>query len=284
MQILGGSSFSRNSRQEDEGRYVGGSVLLWVAAIAVLLGLNFASWSFCMWVFGQPEHPMNYKILTRLEKLDPIQVFGVTTVPRGKFHTIKELYANVYPFNGVELKAYNGILKRNYLKNYKERDDVTFLAGDFVVESVRQLGETDVFSSGIAVRATAKNFPDGQIDFVIPSNEVPETMYEIGEEITVDESATCAAVLHIERLEDDMMVFTAVPLVKRKFESSGGGMIEVVAPEILQLGTGQWPLSKGKEDLNSEDTELEPVPADNKPVPDGERALPVPVDQPAQGR
>ena len=153
------SSFSRNSREQDEGRYVSGNLILWIAAIAVLTGLNFASWSFCMWVFGQPEHPMNYKILTRLDKLDPIQGFIPTTAPRGKFHSSKDLYSNVYPFNRTELKAYNGILKRHYLKNYKERDDVTYLAGDFVIERVRKLTDNDVFPSGLAVRAKGKKLP-----------------------------------------------------------------------------------------------------------------------------
>ena len=75
------SAFSRKLREQDEGRFVSGNIVLWVAVIAVLIGLNFASWSFCMWVFGQPEHPMNYRLLTKLEKLDPIHGFTPVTAP-----------------------------------------------------------------------------------------------------------------------------------------------------------------------------------------------------------
>ena len=123
------SPFSRQVRDDDDGLNQRGSFLLWMAAIAVLIGLNFASWSFCMRVFGQPEHPMNYRLLTKLDKLEPIKGFSPVGAPRGKFHSVKDLYAKLYPFTPVELRAYNGILKRFYLKNYLERDDATFLSG-----------------------------------------------------------------------------------------------------------------------------------------------------------
>jgi hypothetical protein len=135
------SPFSRQSREQDDGRYVSGNLVLWLAVLAVLVGLNFASWSFCMWVFGQPEHPMNYRLLTKLERLDPIHGFTPVTAPRGKFVSAKDLYAQVYPFSDTELRAYNGILKRSYLKNYVELENVTFLSGDFTVLSVRAMGE-----------------------------------------------------------------------------------------------------------------------------------------------
>ena len=54
------SSFAREVRKNDEEAwYHSGNLILWIAAIAVLIGLMVASWSFCMWVFGQPEHPIN---------------------------------------------------------------------------------------------------------------------------------------------------------------------------------------------------------------------------------
>jgi len=269
------SSFSRNSREQDEGRYVGGNWLLWVAAIAVLIGLNFASWSFCMWVFGQPEHPMNYKLLMKLEKLDPLKGFDPVTAPRGKFFSAKDLYAQVYPFDPGELDAYNGILKRYYLKNYLERDDVTFLKGDFDIVSVRRLNEEDIFPSGIAIRARANTFPDAFVDLVLPTPAVPEQLIRVGEPLTIEESATCAAVVHIERDENDGMTFTAIPLVERKFiVGAAGEEISVKIPGLINIGADKWPVS---------DEEGEPNPLGNgkagkakesddnpAPVPDGE--------------
>ncbi|MDF1658666.1 MAG: hypothetical protein P1U58_13705 [Verrucomicrobiales bacterium] len=256
--VSGESSFSRNSREQDEGRYSSGNLILWIAAIAVLIGLNFASWSFCMWVFGQPEHPMNYKLLNRLEKLDPIHGFLPFTAPRGKFNSAKDLYAQVYPFNESELRAYNGILKRYYLKNYIERDDVTFLSGEFVIESVQRMGEEDVFQSGIVIRGRSSTFPDVILDLALPSEETPEVFdLPVGGMFQVEESQMCAALLNVERLQDTTMVFTVVPLVTKTpapsveeppgpktYEFNKNAVITVRTPEKIQIEPERWPISE----------------------------------------
>lgn len=256
--VSGESSFSRNSREQDEGRYTSGNLILWIAAIAVLIGLNFASWSFCMWVFGQPEHPMNYKLLTKLEKLDPIHGFLPFTAPRGKFNSAKDLYAQVYPFNESELRAYNGILKRYYLKNYIERDDVTFLSGEFLIESVQEMGAEDVFQSGIVIRARSTNFPDVVLDFALPSEETPDVFeLSVGSTFRVEESQMCAALLHVERLKDTTMIFTVVPLVTKSpsantdeppgaktYDFGENAIITVRTPEMIQIDPERWPISE----------------------------------------
>ncbi len=283
MQFLkSDSSFSRQDREEKEGRYISGNNLLWVAVIAVLIGLNLAAWSYCMWVFGQPEQPINYKMLTYLEKLEPIQGFVATTAPRGKFHSSKDLYAKVYPFSQSELKEYSGILKRNYLKNYKERDDVVYLSGDFLIEAVRVLTEEDIFTtlteedgftSGLVVRAKAEKFPDAYIELLIPSKEVPKGTYKVGEELKVEESLTCAAVLNIDRREDDVMIFTAIPLVKRSFEMSDGSVITVAPPERLNLTRNIWPIMGDAEELDETDAKSSDD-EDPKDEGDGTQAKP----------
>ena len=63
--------------------------------------------------------------------------FTHVSAPRGKFYSTKDLYADVYSFSPTELRAYNGILKRSYIKNYIECGEVVFLSGDFRVESVQ---------------------------------------------------------------------------------------------------------------------------------------------------
>lgn len=252
------SAFSRRAREQDDGRYVSGNIILWIAVIAVLIGLNFASWSFCMWVFGQPEHPMNYRLLTRLEKLDPIHGFTPVTAPRGKFLSAKDLYAQVYPFSDTELRAYNGILKRYYLKNYLERDDVTFLAGEFTVISVQKMGAEDVFQSGLVIRGRSTSFPDAVLDLALPSSKVPESfMLAVGEIIKVEESSTCAAVLNIERLEDSSMIFTVVPLVDRIYEFGEGASIDVQTMERIQIEPERWPISDDEEIVEPRPVELQ---------------------------
>tara|TARA_R110000850_G_scaffold73969_11_gene162237 strand:- start:1557 stop:2429 length:873 start_codon:yes stop_codon:yes gene_type:complete len=260
------SSFSRESGGQDEGRYASGNLILWIAAIAVLVGLNFASWSFCMWVFGQPEHPMNYRLLTRLDKLDPIRGFSPVSAPRGKFYSAKDLYAQVYPFNVTELRAYNGILKRHYLKNYKERDDVVYLSGEFTVDSVEAMGEGDVFQSGLVIRGRSTTFPDVVLDLALPSVDVPE-FFELGagDTIRVEESTTCAALLNVERLPDESMIFTVVPLVTmsnatppepKSFEFGENSLISVSTPQRIQLEPELWPISDGAERIEKKPVNL----------------------------
>ena len=260
------SSFSRNSREQDEGRFVSGNLVLWIAVVAVLIGLNFASWSFCMWVFGQPEHPMNYRLLTRLEKLDPIHGFKAVTAPRGKFFSAKDLYAQVYPFSNSELRAYNGILKRYYIRNFVESDDITFLSGEFSVLSVQRMGKDDVFQSGIVIRGRSTTFPDAIIDLAIPSKDVPaELGLAPGQIIKVEESTTCAAVLNIERLKDSTMIFTAVPLVERAYEFAGSAAITLMTPETIQIDPERWPISEEIETVEPKPVAALPD-AENKPV------------------
>lgn len=250
------SSFSRNSREENEGRYGGGNLILWIAAIAVLIGLNFASWSFCMWVFGQPEHPMNYRLLVRLDKLDPIHGFTAARAPRGKFYSAKDLYALVYPFDGTQLKAYSGIQKRHFLKNYVERDDVVFLSGEFAVESVQWMGEEDVFRGGVVIRGRSTTFPDAYVDFALPSVEPPESFdLDEGTVIRIEEATMCAALLNVDRQEDARMVFSVVPLVTKVDSASGestaktyefgeNAKITVNLPERIRIEPERWPISE----------------------------------------
>ena len=143
------------------------------------------------WSFGQPVHPINYRLLTRLEKLDPIAGFTRVSTPRGKFYSTKDRYADVFSFSPSELMAYNGILKRSYIKNYIERGEVVFLSGDFREKSVQQMGEQDVFQSGLVIRGRSIDFPDGIIDLALPSQEVPESFaLKPGDTLRVSESTT----------------------------------------------------------------------------------------------
>ena len=71
------TDFSREAREEREDNI--GSLFLWSVVIVVLLGLNAFSWIFCMYVFGNPEVPFNYQLLSKLDKLDPITGFEPVT-------------------------------------------------------------------------------------------------------------------------------------------------------------------------------------------------------------
>lgn len=241
------SIFSREAREEREDSI--GSLFLWTVVIVALLGLNAFSWIFCMYVFGNPEVPFNYRLLTKLEKLDPLKSFEPVSAPRGKFNAARALYLEYFDYNTEKLNALNGILKRFYLKNYLERDDVTFVSGSFKVESSRALRSDDVFPHGVAVRLQSEDFPGAHVDFVLPSPQdavIPNEHFRPGDVVQIQESATCAAVIHVHRQDDDHLVFTAVPLIRKDdYQTPAGTSLTVEPPPFLNLDTGRWPISDG---------------------------------------
>lgn len=240
--FVGSSDFSR--QDSDEAHYGKGNLLLWAAGIAILIGLNFASWSFCMWVFGQPEHAFNYRILTKLNNLEPLKGFTAVTAPRGKFLSVKDIYARAYPLDDAGLRVYNGMLKRRYIHNFKGPDDVVFLSGDFVVEDSRPMGRKDVFANGYVIRGRSTTFPDAYVDFALPTElKVSLSPLTRGEVFRIEESSTCAVVLNIDRLSDGAMVFTVVPLVERTYEFSDAVSVAVKIPPRIQIEPERWPIS-----------------------------------------
>ena len=195
------------------------------------------------------------------------------TAPRGKFHSAKDLYARIFTFRPNELRAYNGILKRNYLKNYIEVDDIVFLSGEFVVDSVQEMREDDVFTSGLVVRGRSTTFPDVILDFALPSEE-PPARFELakGDVIQVPESSTCAALLNVERLDDAVMVFTVAPLVtrtpattkdpilmNREFELAENAVIRLFTPPQIQVDPERWPISEEIVPVEEDEIEEKPV-------------------------
>ncbi|MEM9017154.1 MAG: hypothetical protein AAGC68_09065, partial [Verrucomicrobiota bacterium] len=173
-----------------------------------------------------------------------------------------------------------GILKRHYLKNYLERDDVVFLSGEFVVDSVQAMGRQDVFQSGLVIRGRSTTFPDAILDLALPSPEVPE-LFDLkpGSIIQVEESGMCAALLNVERRADATMVFTVVPLVTlvpsadrnqppspKNFEFAEQAQISLQVPEKILIEPERWPISDEIEIIEEMPVELDEA----IPEPDGE--------------
>ena len=247
MEIFTGqSSFSREAREKTGERQDDG-LFLWILVILVLIGLNAFAWAFCMYVFGNPEVPFNYNLLTdpRIDRLAPLENYSPVSAPRGKFLNAKEFYGDQYRIKEKSLPGYNSILKRNFIKSYVgvPTSDTKFMRGTFKVEGVTLLTEDDVFPSGIAVRARAQDFPAALIDYVLPAEDVPANTWQVGDVLEIERSSTCAAVVHIERLTDDEVCFTAVPIVEGEHQTPGGGVVKSRLPERINL-TGTWPMSK----------------------------------------
>ncbi|MCF6311051.1 MAG: hypothetical protein L3J39_01240 [Verrucomicrobiales bacterium] len=264
MQFLG----EHSSFESDTGK-LGKSVrtdtlFLWVIAIAVLIAFNAVAWVFCMYVFGHPETPFNYSLLTRVNKIDPLASFTPVTAPRGKFKSTKQLYAELYDYSPAKLKGFNAILKRNYLSNYKNFSDITYLGGTFRIESIKVLDADDVFPSGVAIRARADDYPSALIDYILPIPEMKKSPFKIGDTLTINRSDTCATLLHVEKLKEEQSCFTITPLVSRDYQIAGEQKLAVSPPEYLNL-KGQWPISPPSTQIHRASS-AKPIAGKNKVV------------------
>ncbi len=244
METFSSKSFFTPEERAKKKEESSGSLLLWGAIIFSLLGLNAFSWVFCMNVFGHPEDPFNYKLLThpKIDRLDPIHGFSPVTAPRGNFYSAKELYVHQYEFSGSQLESYNALLKRRYLHNYENLSDVIYFQGNIVIETVHVLGPQDVFPSGLAIRGQSDDFPATTIEYILPAESLPPAHFEAGELLEVEHYNTCAALLNIRRLNDDRVCFSVVPLVERKMETTAGSVVSVSPPERLNI-EGSWPIT-----------------------------------------
>jgi len=242
MQFLGEHSPFQSDTEEPKRTSKDDTLFLWIIAIALLIALNAIGWVFCMYVFGHPETPFNYRLLTKVNKIDPITKFTPVTAPRGKFKTVKQLYSEHYEDSPGKLKGLNAILKRNYLGNYKNFAEVTYLSGIFRIESIKVLGPDDVFPSGVAIRARADDYPSALIDYILPIAGMKKPPFKIGDSLTINRSDTCASLLHIEKLADKATCFTITPLVSRNYQIAGDRKLAVSPPEYLNL-KGSWPVS-----------------------------------------
>jgi len=237
-----GSSFTKETRLSEDDMGEQGNNFAWAIVIVVLLGLNISSWAFCNMVFGHPEHPFSYRLLTKLEKLEPLKGFKTTTVPPGKFLTPKDFYGRVYPFSKSDLRAYNALLKRNFLWIYNEKDPAYFIYGSFTVKGVRTLvPEEDMFPMGIVVTAEAHRFPDAKVELILPTKTpvLEANQYKIGDTLKIDRSTMAASVLHVVREKDKPIIMSAVPLVT-KDSSSENRRFKTSSNETLILETPQW--------------------------------------------
>ncbi len=242
MQFLGEHSSFKNKTGDFGGSWANDSIFLWIIVIATLIALNAFAWIFCMYVFGHPEVPFNYRLLTRLEKIEPISGFTPVTAPRGEFKTARQLYAEQYEYSPRKLKGLNAILKRNYISNFKNYPDIIYLGGNFKVEGVKVLGPGDVFPSGIAIRARAEDYPSALVDYILPVSGLEKSPFKIGDQLSIERSDTCAVLLHVEKLPDEEICFTITPLVNRDYQLAGDRALAVHPPDYLNM-KGSWPVS-----------------------------------------
>jgi len=213
FRTYGGGSFSKTKGT--------GGLFWWTLLIFLLLALATVSWFFSIWVFAHPEKPFNYKLLSRLEKLEPIRPWSVHTVPNGPILTANKLLEEYFYFSPEQLRVANDMMKRNYIRNFKDRSPV-YVAGTFHVLAARPLTEKDVFTQGWVVVARSNDIEDVDVELLLPGLVSDVAPCKVGDPLLIEKRKTFASVVHVQRLDGERIQATLVSLLYQSVPGKGG--------------------------------------------------------------
>jgi hypothetical protein len=260
----GRSSYSRGApaKAADTGLF------WWTIVITLLLGAAIATWFFSIYIFAYPEKSFNYKLLNRLQKLEEIKKFERNDVPAGKIYTPKAAFQEFDRLTDKQLKDKGDLFRRSYITNYREIEDKpVYMRGDFKIYQVRPLVATDVFTSGLVVRAQAieevegapLEYPNTLIEFIFPTNGPALAAFNVNDILTIDQRSVYAkegdkkndgrrfyaSMLNIERLPQNKLLFTLVPLLYPNCEINGDQDAKItMAPPVKLNLDGRWPITE----------------------------------------
>src|SRR5262249_14422896 len=231
----------------------------WTVAILLLTGFAFAAWLGSFYIFSQPERPDSYRILQKLHKIEPPRRFELTAAPAGEFLTAKQLYDRYNAMGSAEFAKTNAELTRNYIRNFQQvRGLVPYVVGRYIIEDVRALSSSDLFTSGMVALTDSVENPELLMEHLYPAE--PPTVPLIkqtlttGLELKLDRAHDLSAVIHVERFADGRIMLTAVPLLYATYtlmRGTGTGPSSLEPPLVLNLEAG-WPLFKEQARLRAE--------------------------------
>ena len=229
----------------------------WTVAILLLTGAAFAAWFSGIYIFGQPERPESYRILQKLNKLDPPKRFELTAAPSGEFLTAKQLYDRYVAMGTASLAKTNAELARAYIRNFQQvKGLVPYVVGRYVVMESRDLGPNDIFTSGMVALGAAVDQGSLLMEHVYPADPqaLPLMKNSLlpGLEVRFERNHDLSAVIHAERLRDGRIMITAVPLLYGTYTTAKGtGTFSLDPPLTLNIQAG-WPLFKEQTRLKAE--------------------------------
>lgn len=223
------------------------NLFLWTVFILLLVGLAFGCWLGSFYVFGHPEHPKAYALLTKLKKIESPRRFEVTAAPPGEFLGAQRLFERYSKFTRLELERENQELIRNYLKNYREtKKSVPYVTGRYVILDSYELKQTDMIGTGMVALAQAAEFPQVLIEHVYPSSakSLPalRASLQTGNPLKLERTNDLAAVIHIEKTAEGRLQFTVVPLLYGNY--GGATAFGLEPPQTLNM-EGGLPVIKG---------------------------------------
>ena len=215
------------------------SLFGWTVFLLLLTGLAIASWIGSFQVFGHPEQPLSYRILTAVGKIDPPKRFELTRAPNGEFLSARGIVERYGPLSNLKLAEASASLERAYIRNYAlQKDLVPYLVGRFTILEARELTTEDFFPSGVVALARSATAPGLLIEYVCTAP--PETSQPLletlqpGMELRLERSIDLSVLTSISRLSDGRLLATVVPLLYGSYaHPAGDGHFTLEPPALL---------------------------------------------------
>ncbi len=222
-----------------------GSLFIWTVVIILLVGVAIACWIGSFYIFGHPEKPFSYQVLTKLKKLDPPKRFELTGAPRGEFLRASQIAERFGKMTPRQLANTSEVLLRNYLRNYKLTQDlVPYLVGTFNILDSFELTGTDFFPSGVVALAQSKDTPGVLLEQIFPAEpQVIPALHRTlltGLDIDLKRENELAAIINVARLDDGRLKVTAVSILYPSYESTtASGTFSLDPPTKLEVAAGR---------------------------------------------
>jgi len=272
----------------------------WTIFIFLLIGLVFLCWMGSYYIFARPEKASNYRLLHRLHKLEPPQRFEITAAPRGEFLKPSQLLERFGEMTPGEIARNNESLLRAFIRNYHQnRDLVPYAVGTYRVIGTLPLSDQTFCSSGVVALLQAVEQPEVLLEQLFTASEknIPalQRALQPGQEIKLEKPLDLSAIVHIDRLPDNRIKLSTMPLLYGTYGSAQGkasfsleppdtlnldaGLPVVKVSDIEQLSGGSLALLKGSKKAGNLTRITDEIPTPT-PIPQPSVAKAIPVETP----
>lgn len=241
------------SYQGHSGHRSGGnsdSLFGWTVFIFLLIGFVFLCWMGSYYIFAHPEKAANYRLLLRLHKVEPPQRFEVTAAPRGEFLKPGQLLERFGSMTGSEIRRTNEKLLRNFIRNYHQnRELVPYAVGTYRVIGTLPLTRKSFCNPGLIALLQAVEQPEIVLEqpFTCEESNLPALKRSLtpGQEIKLEKPLDLSAVVHVDRIGENRILLTTMPLLYGSYGSAKGGTsFSLEPPQELNLESGLPVLSR----------------------------------------
>lgn len=220
----------------------------WFCAIILSVVFAVTSWIGCLYIFGHPEDPNNYRILKKLNRLPEFTAFTPLTAPSGSLLAADTASSKLLALDAKQRKTLNGEFKKNIITNFKDPKFVHYIAGSFLITEVRKLTDEDFITQGFAARARAYVRPNQYsppsawpvvIEYLFPcDDENAINVFNTGDMLEISKVPYCASIAHISDYSEKgekVLCLTIMPLSFTKYKNKKSGTFTLSPPSFFNI-------------------------------------------------